>query len=210
MRIALALLILLGSLSASAGEIDRLKLLAAQGDVDAQFKVGSAFDELMIFSEAKKWYGLAAEQGHVDALYQLGALYEYGLDGTQNGNRDYVEARKFYELAAQQGLLKAQNKLGNLLTQDSANIRDYSAAFKWYQSAAQRGHFNSQRHLGHMYEMGLGVAQDFKSAHMWYNVCAAQGLEQCASSRDELAASMTPADISEAQQMASDWIKAHP
>ena len=57
---------------------------------------------------------------------------------------------------------------------------------------------------------GQGTPQDCKAAHIWWNIAAANGNEEAKSNRDKVAGMMTSADISEAQQMASDWMKAYP
>ena len=62
-----------------------------------------------------------------------------------------------------------------------------------------------------MYEHGQGVPQDYVSAHMWLNLAAAPqatdsaARDQAAKERDMLAAKMTPAQIAEAQRIASEW-----
>ena len=51
------------------------------------------------YAEAVKWYRKAAEQGHAEAQYLLGVMYN-------NGNgviKDFQEARKWYQKAAEQG-----------------------------------------------------------------------------------------------------------
>jgi hypothetical protein len=40
---------------------------------------------------------------------------------------------------------------------------------------------------------------------MWYNLAAAQGDQDAARHRDELAKLMTPAQIAEAQKLAREW-----
>jgi len=57
---------------------------------------------------------------------------------------------------------------------------------------------------------GDGTAQKSKEALMWFNLAVANGNEEAKGYRDKVAGMMTPADISEAQQMASDWMKVHP
>ena len=48
-----------------------------------------------------------AEQGHADAQFSLGFMYENGLG---------AEALKWYRLAAEQGLAEGQYNLGNMYT----------------------------------------------------------------------------------------------
>jgi uncharacterized protein len=54
------------------------------------------------------------------------------------------------------------------------------------------------------------LASEGLSAHMWFNLAAVSGDEDAVKNRDLVAENMTPADIAAAQQMASDWVKAHP
>jgi TPR repeat protein len=62
------------------------------------------------YEEAVKWYRLAAEQGNVDAQYNLGCSYEDGEGVEQN----HEEAIKWYRLAAEQGEEDAKEALARL------------------------------------------------------------------------------------------------
>jgi uncharacterized protein len=61
-------------------------------------------------AEAARWFRKAAEQGHVDAQYNLGDAYYYG----QGVPQDYAEAAWWYRKAAEQGHASAQHDLGYL------------------------------------------------------------------------------------------------
>ena len=63
-----------------------------------------------------------------------------------------------------------------------------------------------------MYSTGRGVPQDFVEAHKWLNLAAATHTDklqrdQAVKARDIVAADMTPAQIAEAQKLASEWKK---
>jgi hypothetical protein len=60
--------------------------------------------------------------------------------------------------------------------------------------------------LGMRYSTGRGVEQDLVNAHKWFNLSAMMGHEAALSSRGELAAEMTSAQIAEAQRQARDWL----
>jgi TPR repeat protein len=60
-----------------------------------------------------------------------------------------------------------------------------------------------------MYNKGQNVPQDYIQAHMWFNLAAAQGNETGRKNRDLVAKQMTPADISEAQRLAREWLGEH-
>ena len=55
-----------------------------------------------------KWWRIAAEQGHVEAQFKLGAMY-FSCDGVL---QDDTGAAKWYRMAAEQGHAEAQADLG--------------------------------------------------------------------------------------------------
>jgi uncharacterized protein len=91
--------------------------------------------------------------------------------------------------------------------------QDYAEAAKWYRKAAEQGNASAQAALGGMYANGDGVPQDYVKAHKWFNLAASRltkAAEQkvrheTVSNRDNVAARMTPAQISEAQKLAREW-----
>jgi TPR repeat protein len=62
----------------------------------------------------------------------------------------------------------------------------------------------AQSQLGYSYQFEHGLPQDNTKAHMWLNIASANGDATAGSSRAELAAEMTPADIAKAQEMAHE------
>ena len=84
---------------------------------------------------------------------------------------------------------------------------DYALAVSWYRKAAEQGDGSAQNNLGVMYENGQGVPQDYVQAHMWFNLAGALAgeREKSVKNRDRVAAKMTPAQIAEAQRLASEW-----
>ncbi len=61
-------------------------------------------------AKARHFYELAAKQGHADAQYNLGTMYEFGKGVPVNK----AKARHYYGLAAAQGDEDAQKKLPEL------------------------------------------------------------------------------------------------
>jgi hypothetical protein len=61
-------------------------------------------------AEAARWYRKAAEQGQVEAQYNLGLMYDYGEGVVE----DDAEAARWYRKAAEQGEVDAQNRLTEL------------------------------------------------------------------------------------------------
>jgi TPR repeat protein len=119
--------------------------------------------------------------------------------------QDYKEAARLYGLAAAQGNANAQYNLGVMYDNGTGVAQDYKEAVRLYRLAAAQGDARAQSNLGTMYEFGTGVAQDYVRAHMWYNLGAISGDKdnKAPANRDSIAAKMTPAQIAEAQAIAS-------
>lgn len=77
---------------------------------EEQFEKGWLYYKDRNYTEAVKWWRKAAEQGDIEAQYNLGESYEYG-EGVM---KDYEEAVKWYLKAAKQGDEDAQQKLKEL------------------------------------------------------------------------------------------------
>jgi TPR repeat protein len=83
--------------------------------------------------------------------------------------------------------------------------RDYAEALKWYRLAADQGDPHAQYNVGFLYFKGEGVPRDCVRAYMWWTLSAAQGDKNAVNSRSIVAREMTPAQIAEAQKLASEW-----
>ncbi len=87
----------------SAFQINQQK--ANQGGADAQFTLGLLYKRgagtLQDTKQAVYWYTKAAEQGHVQAQYELGRLYLFS--GDNEVPQDYKQAFFWYTKAAEQG-----------------------------------------------------------------------------------------------------------
>jgi uncharacterized protein len=71
---------------------------------------------------------------------------------------------------------------------------------------ALQGHAGGQFNVGNSYAIGFAmVPKNLVLAHMWFSLSAAQGNEEAVKSRDMVALKMTPAQIAEAQALASEW-----
>ena len=62
------------------------------------------------YTEAVKWYCLAAKQGDAKAQFIIGSMYATGQGVPQND----AEAVRWFRLAAQQGDTRAQSALKSL------------------------------------------------------------------------------------------------
>ena len=129
--------------------------------------------------------------------------YEDGVEAYFKG--DYATAMRLWRPLADQGDDNAQYNLGVMYERGQGVPQDYAQAVSWYRKAADQGHALAQSILGRMYENGRGVPQDYIQAHMWWNLAASQGLADAGKNRDTVAAMLTPAQIGEAQRLASAW-----
>jgi len=150
------------------------------------------------YATALQWYRKAVEQGDADAQYELGIMYANG----QGVLQDYTEAVRWYRKAVEQGNARGQNGLGVLYSFGWGVRQDYAEAVKWYRKAAEQGNDSGQFNLSTMYENGYGVLQDYLKAHMWANLAGSNGNMEAIKSRDRIAGSMIPTQITEAQRRA--------
>jgi hypothetical protein len=88
--------------------------------------------------------------------------------------------------------------------------QDSQAALRLYILAADQDHAAAQIMLGVMYADGNGVPKDPVMAYMWFNLATRLGAEDAKRYRQDVARSMTPTQIAEAQQMTLDWFEEHP
>ena len=112
---------------------------AAQGEAEAQFKLGLMYDEgkgvRQDHAEARKWFEKAAAQGNAEAQSCLGFMYEKG----QGVPQDYVKARKWYEKAAAQGDIEAQFNLGIMYAEGQGVPQNKRTAKEWFGKACDNG-----------------------------------------------------------------------
>jgi TPR repeat protein len=126
-------------------------------------------------------------------------------NGSQAALTDYAEAMKWYSKSADQGQASAQVNLGLMYAEGEGVPQNEAEAAKWYRRAAEQGNASGQSNLGVMYRNGKGVPQDPVRAYMWLSLSAAQGSQFAIKNRDLVAGGMTPAQIAEAQKLASEW-----
>jgi TPR repeat protein len=77
----------------------------------------------------------------------------------------------------------------------------------WYIEAAAQGEVVAQYNLGAMFESGQGVKLDHVEAHKWFNIAEVNGSQKAMESRRLIESLMTAAQIAEAQQRSSEWMK---
>ncbi len=88
---------------------------------------------------------------------------------------------------------------------DAYNHKEYATALREWRPLAEQRNPHAQFFLGVMFENGFGVPQDYVQAHMWYHLAGANGHKDAVMLRERLAKQMTPAQITEAQNLAQEW-----
>ena len=151
---------------------------AEQGDVDAQFTLGTLYS----FSQI-----LFANGGRV---------------GPQS---DPAEAAKWYRLAAEQGFaMRADTTSGVCTPTAGAFLRsDAEAVPGTAKLAAEQGFARAQHNLGLMYANGTGVPQDDVLAYAWLNLAVEQGNELASENKDKLRTRMTANQMARAQELSA-------
>ena len=93
----------------------------------------------MIDEKALRWYGLAAQQGHADAQYNLGVMHLNGWGVPMNE----IVAEKMFLMAAEQGTTEAQISLGLIYAADYSPLYNKEEAYKWLSIADRLGDLNA-------------------------------------------------------------------
>ena len=122
---------------------------------------------------AAKWYTKAAEQGNVDAQYNLGNLYRFGDGVAQND----ATALKWYTKAAEQGAAGAQLNLGLMYAKGEGVPENNMPAYMWINLAAAQGHEYAKT-LKDRIKDGMTPA-DISKAQALSRECLAKSYKNC-------------------------------
>jgi len=122
---------------------------------------------------------------------------------------DYITALKNFTTLAGQGDAQAQFFLGTMYDDGKGVVQDYQQAVKWFTKAAEQGDAQAQSKLAIAYLLGQGVAQDPIVAYILLSLAAVNMEEAKAiavrQARDLAATMLSPAQLNQAQQLASAW-----
>lgn len=167
----------------------------------ADFQAGmTAYDREDYAAALQEWQPLA-EQGDALAQYHVGLLYHKGRGVPQ----DDVQARKWYGKAAAQGQAKAQFSLGTLYFNGEGGPKDYQQALRWFRLAADQNMALAQTKLAIMHDYGEGVPKSKVQAYKWLTLAAKNGDKSAPLLLSSLDKEMTPAQITQAKKLASEW-----
>lgn len=111
-----------------------------------------------------------AEDGHVEAQYILGGMYEIGLGVARNDG----QCAYWWQQAADQGHAGSQKALGSMYFSGRGVPHDYAKSMQLYLMAAKQGHPHAQKYVALGYERGMGLPLDKEKAAYWKAEAAKQ------------------------------------
>jgi TPR repeat protein len=82
------------------------------------------------------------------------------------------------------------------------NRGDYLPAISLFRPLAEAGNSKAQSQIGTMYRKGEGMPQSPARAFMWFSLAARRGEAKARAGLRDVSKRMTPAEISQARQMA--------
>ncbi|RCK78856.1 MAG: hypothetical protein OZSIB_1006 [Candidatus Ozemobacter sibiricus] len=212
---------------------EALAAAAANGNAEAQYQLGTLYhfgrQATRDFTEAARWYRLAAQQGHSMAQYQLGALafaqnrFPEAVDWLQKsaaqGNplaqynlgilymtgrgveRRRDEAERLLRRVAEKGGVLAQAQLAGLLMDDPA------AVTAWFRKSVLDGLVNPRLDAGLVHDEGFGFAEATRQAWAWLSLVtagrSAPWADEYRRLQSQLEARLSAADLAEAQALAT-------
>ncbi|MCB4361385.1 tetratricopeptide repeat protein [Quatrionicoccus australiensis] len=146
-----------------SSETKALIVKAEAGDIDAQLRVGAAYDfgkgAPRDGTEAMRWYRMAADRDNAEAQNSVGS-------GLQAEKR-YEEALPWYEKASAQGHALATNNLAYLHDLGLGVKQDRRKGFELYSHAADLGWAEAMWNIANMYGAGQLGEKDMVSACVW-------------------------------------------
>lgn len=124
----------------------------------------------------RQWKELShrAESGNAEAQWEVGALFEVGLNGPDGATlvrRNPQAAVFWYRRSAQAGNASAQINLGNCLSTGRGVCRDDAEALRWYKRALRQGDSCAANNIATIYR----DRGDESRALLWYKRAVSQG-----------------------------------
>ncbi|MDD9900045.1 MAG: tetratricopeptide repeat protein, partial [Alphaproteobacteria bacterium] len=150
---------------------------AENGAHQQQYLLGKAYDNGLCALDTNKeaaaqWYTRAAQQGHIEAAYELGETYFTG-DGLPI---NYPLAKKWYLKAGKHGHGKSQLRLGFLFAEshfEGLSV-DMEEAERWFIAAAAQDAGDAKFRLGNFYSY-YKQPPDHEQAYRWLRDAAMGG-----------------------------------
>jgi TPR repeat protein len=144
------------------GYVPAFAVLGATAVMAADFQKGlEAFNNEDYETALEEWMPLAAV-GDLNAMYNVGLLYDEGLGVEENK----ATALEWYLPPAQDGDVSAQFNVATIYDFGEGVPEDNGKALYWYTAAAMQADEQAQFNLGVMYANGEGVPVDYEESAM--------------------------------------------
>lgn len=166
---------------------EALTPVAEEGYDEAQYILGQIYEQGLGVPKdpvlAQKWYRLAADQGHKQALVKRSEIIDEKLGKRANdiaGNSPVLEKNESNGSGTNQKVeTSSDGMIGSFMEGKQAfNSELYETALKTLLPHAIKGNAEAQYLIGEMYRKALGVEGDEKKGLEWIEKAAEQGYAQ--------------------------------
>jgi len=186
---------------------------AREGDAEAQFQLGIAYFEGGSYEdrdwdESEKWLKKAGEQGHNEALVELGRIF-YTRCCCGWSEEELVEPVKWWSKVAKKGYPEAQFRLAHMYYHSHAQELHVPLAVKWFCKAAEQGHSQAQYYMGEIYEDGTTVKKDIEEACFWYLLSEVNDPQRDLTYMTRFSKKLTKAQQERVMARAKKWLEEH-
>ena len=143
-----------------------------------------------------------AEKGDAAAQNSLGVIYQNGLKGVSEDQR---EAFDWFKKSAEGGDAEGQANLGHMYCAGQGVSKSEFEGAKWLLKAAEQGQKYAQFNIGKCYRDGAGVAKDDTEAYKWFLLSAAQDNTAAKWCIEDLEPKLSQSQREEGQKRAKDF-----
>ena len=136
---------------------------AQSGDSTAQLNMAKYYESKKRFDPAIEWYEKMAFKGSIDAMYQLGFIY-------QLQKKDFINSVKWHEMAAAKGSKKSMVRLGETY-QFGFQITpiNIDKAIDWFKKAAELKSIEAMSKMGDIIIKGKRTEINGNTALEWFS-----------------------------------------
>lgn len=177
-KIILIIICILNVYNVCSQTIQELKRQAETNDPAALWNVGCAYYNgtngvSVNYTEALKWYTLAANSGYVDAMKLVSAMYYQG----QGTEENHTYALEWAKKAAIAGDIDSQRNTALLYYKGDGTEKNLEEAFYWQKKVAENKQARKEElfRLGMFFLNGIGCTQNFDEAIRWFKKAADSG-----------------------------------
>lgn len=144
-----------------------IKEAADAGDINAQYETGMNCIKERDMADAIHYFQLASNQGHIDAMTELGILYEGGFGSVLDNSKAF----SLYQKAANAGASEANLRLGHFYRNGKGVFKDIDKALNLYTDSEEAGNSEASYWIGWIHHKEVGY-KDIPKALAYYEKAA--------------------------------------